>query len=148
MASKRSERLQVVQNLMQRKRKQADQMLAASRQRVAQDRQQIEQLEQFVAEYQRQYEAAGRQGMGVGEMQVYQAFIARISGALTQQRKALEMNLREQEAVEKYWAQCYGKVVALDSMLDKELTAERQAQEKKLQQQLDERAQHIRTPFI
>ncbi|MGB0468029.1 MAG: flagellar export protein FliJ [Pontibacterium sp.] len=146
--AKRSQRLQVVLDLAARKKKDADQLLAASRARVEQDRRQIDQLASFLSEYQQQYEAAGRQGFGVDKIQVYQAFIGKITAALNQQQKALKMNTDELAAVERYWTQCYGQVTAMEKLIDKALLQERQLEDKRLQQQLDERSQLVRTNFI
>jgi len=146
--AKRSERLRVVQDLASRKKKQADQLLAASRARVEKDRQQIQQLQVFLADYQRQYEDAGRQGLGIARLEVYQSFIRKISNALQQQQRALEMNEKELTIVENHWTQCYGQVVAMDKLVDKAQTQERMVEDKKLQQQLDERAQRIKSNFF
>ena len=86
--AKRSKRLKVVLDLAERKKKQADQLLAASRARVEKDQQAIEQLKTFLADYQRQYEDAGRQGFGIARLEVYQSFIRKISTALHQQERS------------------------------------------------------------
>lgn len=146
--AKRSQRLKVVLDLAERKKKQADQLLAASRARVEKDKQQIAQLEAFLGDYQRQYEEAGRQGFGIAKLEVYQSFIRKIATALTQQQNALRMNENELSAVERHWTQCYGQVVAMDKLVDKAQGQERKLEDKKLQQQLDERAQMIKSNFI
>ncbi|MBE9396389.1 flagellar export protein FliJ [Pontibacterium sp. N1Y112] len=146
--AKRSQRLRVVLDLAERKKKQADQLLAASRARVEKDKQQIVQLEAFLADYQRQYEDAGRQGFGISKLEVYQSFIRKIATALNQQKNALRMNENELSAVERHWTQCYGQVVAMDKLVDKAQDQERKLEDKKLQQQLDERAQMIKSNFI
>ncbi|WP_372832521.1 flagellar export protein FliJ [Pontibacterium sp.] len=146
--AKRSQRLKVVLDLAERKKKQADQLLAASRARVEKDKQQIAQLEAFLADYQRQYEEAGRQGFGIAKLEVYQSFIRKIATALAQQQNALRMNENELSAVERHWTQCYGQVVAMDKLVDKAQDQERKLEDKKLQQQLDERAQMIKSNFI
>lgn len=146
--AKRSQRLRVVLDLAERKKKQADQLLAASRARVEKDKQQILQLEAFLADYQRQYEDAGRQGFGIAKLEVYQSFIRKIATALNQQKNALRMNENELSAVERHWTQCYGQVVAMDKLVDKAQDQERKLEDKKLQQQLDERAQTIKSNFI
>lgn len=146
--AKRSQRLGVVLDLAERKKQQADQLLAASRARVEKDQQAIEQLQAYLADYQQQYEEAGRQGFGIARLEVYQSFIRKISTALLQQKQAAQMNLNELEIVERHWTQCYGQVVAMGKLVDKARTQEQQAEDKKLQQQLDERSQLIKTNFI
>lgn len=146
--AKRSQRLQVVLDLAERKKKQADQLLAASRARVEKDQQAITQLKAFLADYQRQYEDAGRQGFGIARLEVYQSFIRKITTALQQQERALQMNQNELKIVERHWTQCYGQTVAMDKLVDKARTQEQQIEDKKLQQQLDERSQLIKSNFI
>lgn len=146
--AKRSQRLKVVLDLAARKKQQADQLLAASRARVEKDKQQIAQLQVFLADYQQQYEDAGRQGFGISKLEIYQSFIRKIATALKQQENALRMNENELSVVERHWTQCYGQVVAMDKLIDKAQNQERQLEDKKLQQQLDERAQLIKSNFI
>lgn len=146
--TKRSQRLKVVLDLAERKKKQADQLLAASRARVEKDRLAVEQLKAYLADYQNQYETAGRQGFGIARLEVYQSFIRKITAAIQQQEHAAQMNRNELEIVERHWTQCYGQAVAMDKLVDKARTQEQQAEDKKLQQQLDERSQLIKTNFI
>ena len=146
--NKRSKRLQLVLELAERKKQQADQFLAASRQRVEQDKRTMEQLDQYMSEYQQNYLGVNAEGLSGAQLHAQQAFLQKIQDAKTAQQQAMEQNRRELAVVEQHWKEAYAKVKGVEKLKDKAIDAENMAEEKALQQQLDERAQTIRTPFI
>lgn len=146
--TKRSKRLQLVLELAERKKQQADQFLAASRQRVEQDKRTMEQLDQYMSEYQQNYLGANAEGLSGAQLHTQQAFLQKIQDAKSTQQQAMEQNKRELEVVEQHWKEAYAKVKGVEKLKDKAVNAEAMAEEKALQQQLDERAQAVRTPFI
>jgi len=145
---KRSKRLQVVLDLAERKRKQADQLLAEAQNRVLQDQQTLEQLQQYSCEYANNFYAAGASGVSVSQLHTHQAFMHKLRQAIAQQKKAREINEEQLERVKTYWKSVYGNFKAIDSLVDKARDEERIVQEKTQQKQLDERSQLIRPPYI
>jgi flagellar FliJ protein len=146
--NKRSKRLQLVLDLAERKKKQADQFLAASRQRVEQDQRTMGQLDQYMSEYQQNYLGVNSEGCTGGQLHAQQAFMQKIQDAKDTQVTAIEQNLRELEAVEKHWKEAYAKVEGMQKLTDKALDTERKEEEKSLQKQLDERAQITKSSFL
>lgn len=146
--SKRSKRLQLVLDLAERKKQQADQFLAASRQRVEQDQRTMEQLNQYMLEYQQSYLGVNAEGLSGAQLHAQQAFLQKIQDAKNTQIQAMEQNKRELAVVEQHWKEAYAKVKGVEKLKDKAVDAERAAEEKSLQQQLDERAQSSRSPFF
>lgn len=138
--TRRSKRLQLVLDLAKRKKQQADQFLAASRQRIEQDKQTLEQLNKYMLEYQQSYLGANAEGYSGAQLHAQQAFLQKIEDAQTAQLQAMEHNRKELEIVEQHWKAAYARVKGLQKLTDDALSAELQAEEKALQKQLDERA--------
>lgn len=146
--SKRSKRLQLVLDLAEKKKKQADQFLAASRQRVEQDQRTMAQLDDYVSEYQQSYLGAHAEGCTGAQLHTQQAFLQKIQQAKSTQAKAMEQNRKELEVVEQHWKAAYARMKGLQKLTDKAVETEQLEEEKALQKQLDERSQVIKTPFI
>lgn len=148
MTQKRSKRLQVVLDLAERRKKDAERFLAEHLQRVEKDKQQLAQLEQYLTEYQRQYQAALQQGLGIGTLQNYQGFMQKIVSTINQHKKAMQVNLDQLAQVRAYWSQLSGRHKALDGLVEQAARDEQQAEDKALQKQLDERAQAVKTDWV
>lgn len=146
--TKRSKRLQLVLDLAERKKKQADQFLAASRQRVEQDKQTMLQLDQYMAEYQKNYLGTNAEGCSGAQLHAQQAFMQKIQDAKDSQVKAMEQNRKELEAVEHHWKAAYAKAKGIQKLQENVSAAERLEEEKALQKQLDERAQVTKPQFL
>lgn len=146
--SKRSKRLQIVLDLAERKKKQADQFLAASRQRVEKDKQTLSQLDQYMSEYHQTYLGQNAEGYTGAQLHAQQAFMQKIKDAQDTQKQAMEQNRKELEIVEQHWKDTYAKLKGIEKLTDKVKQAEMLEQEKALQKQLDERSQNRRPTFI
>ena len=145
---KRSKRLQVVLDLAERKRKQADQLLAQARGRVEQGEQTLLQLESYYNDYVNSFYAEGAGGINLGQIETHQAFMQKLRVAIDQQKKALVMDRAQLEQVQKHWQSAYGHHKAVDTLVDKLKTEELKQEEKQQQKILDERSQLIRPPYI
>ena len=145
---KRSQRLKLVLDLAERKKQQADQFLAASRQRVEQDKQTMEQLEQYLVEYQQSYLGVHAEGCTGAKLHAQQAFMQKIQDAKTAQQQAMQQNRQELEVVERHWREMYARMKGMQKLTDKALNDEHSAEEKALQKQLDERSQINKANFI
>lgn len=145
---KRSQRMALLQDLAQRKKRQADQFLADSQQRVAQGEATLVQLEQFLTEYQQQFQQQGQAGVAVGQMLMARAFVEKIEASIRQHRDTMKTNAEQLAQVEQYWRQVYGHQCAMQNLTERALTQERADAEKQLQKELDERSQRTRPPFI
>jgi flagellar FliJ protein len=146
--NKRSKRLQIVLDLAEKKKKQADQFLAASRQRVEQDQLTMQQLQQYMSEYHDNYLGVNAEGCSGAQLHAQQAFMQKIKDAQDTQKQAMEQNRKELEVVEQHWKQAYARLQGISKLTDKVKKQEQLDQEKALQKQLDERSQARRTAFI
>lgn len=146
--AKRSDRLKLIADLAEQKKKQADQFLAASRNRVLQDEKGLRQLQDFLLEYQNQFVEAGKQTMSPREMQTRQAFLNKITTTIERHHKAMQQNKQELQTVQQHWSKVYANLKAMESLQQKAKAQEDAEAERQLQKELDERAQMKRPNFI
>lgn len=145
--SRKIERFELLLKLAERKRKDAERLLAEAQQRVRQAESGLAQLGQYQLEYQQQFTAAGRNGLAADQLQTYQRFISKIGNATAQQQEALAQSRAQLEAVETHWRSTLARQKTMQKLLEKAQDEQRRLDDKRLQQQLDERAQHRRSPF-
>ncbi|GGK72855.1 hypothetical protein GCM10007941_23590 [Amphritea balenae] len=138
----------MVLDLAERKRKQADQLLAQAQSKVQQGEQTLQQLESYYNDYANEFYAAGAKGVSLGQLQTHQAFMQKLRVAIEQQKKALIMERAQLEQVKTYWQKAYGHHQAVDSLVDKIKDEESRVADKQQQKELDERSQLIRPTFI
>lgn len=138
MKKKRSERLSVVMDLEERKKKQADKFLADHIQRVENDKVQLKQLEDYLAEYQAEYQKTCTQGISVQSLTTYQAFMAKVSNVIEQHKKSMQYNVEQLAGVRQYWMKIYARKNAVGSLIDKIKSDEQAADDKALQKLIDE----------
>jgi flagellar FliJ protein len=148
MSKPRSQRLEVVRTLAERKRREAERFLADARQRVSQGEQGIMQLQRYLGEYQQQFTASGRQGLSIAELHTQQAFMQKINHTLQQQEQALKQAREQLQQVQAYWQQAYAREKGIERLIAKARQAESHERERKLQQEIDERSQHVRPRYI
>ncbi|MBT00667.1 MAG: flagellar export protein FliJ [Oceanospirillaceae bacterium] len=147
-ARKKIQRFELLVKLAERKRKEAERLLAETQQRVRQAETGLQQLKTYQLEYQQQFTQAGQGGLSAGQVQTHQAFIGRLNGAQQQQQEALVQSRAQLEQVENYWRQALAHQKAMQKLLDKAVEELARFEDKRDQQLLDERAQHTRPTFI
>jgi flagellar FliJ protein len=141
MKKKRSARLSIVADLEERKRKQADKFLADHVARVENDKVQLVQLENYLAEYQQQYKTTCAQGISVQNLMSYQAFMVKIGNVIEQHKVSMKHNQEQLAGVRVYWSKVCARQNAVDSLIVKVKNKEQQAADKALQQLIDEASQ-------
>lgn len=146
--AKRSKRLQLLKDLAEQKKKQADQFLAASRNRVAQDQKGLEQLQAFLFEYQNEFVEAGQKTMSPCDMQTRQAFLNKITTTIERHQQAMRQNQQELKTVQEHWSASYAKLKAMETLQNKAIEQENAEYERQLQKELDERSQMKHPNFI
>lgn len=145
---KRSKRLQVVLDLAERRKQEADRILGEAQGRLTQGQQTLAQLQSYYNEYVNSFYAQGATGISLGQIQNHQAFVQKLQAAIDQQKRAIQLEQAQLERVREHWQAAYGRHKAIDSLVEKARTEEQLLQEKQQQKILDERSQLIRPPFI
>ncbi len=148
MSKQRSQRLEVVLAVAERKRREAERFLADAQRRVSQGEQGIVQLQNYLGEYQQQFTTTGQQGVSIGALQSRQAFMQKISHTVQQQEQALVQAREQLQQVQAYWQQTYAREKGIERLIQKARDRETHERERKLQQDIDERSQHVRPRYI
>ena len=137
----RSKRLEPVHRLADDEERRLARNLAAHDRRVAEAEAKLGELQQYRQEYENQFSARAEGGIGATELRDYQAFLARLSEAVRQQRTILERARVERDLERTKWQKAATRAKAVDHVMERWRTEERQALERRDQRESDERAQ-------
>jgi len=138
---KRSKRLKPVVRVAESREQQAARALGEAQTRLAQAKQQLEELCQYRADYGRRLQQAGASGMGAARLDDYQQFLHKLGQAIEQQTRTIAQAAREVEERRSQWYILRGKVRMLDTVVCRYQDAEERQALRKEQQEQDERAQ-------
>jgi flagellar FliJ protein len=141
MKKKRSARLSVVLDLEVRKKKEADKFLANQVKKVESDKLQLQQLENYLNEYQEQYKVDCKNGISIAHLTSYQAFMNKISTVIEQHKAAMKYNQEQLVGVRMYWSKVHARHNAVDGLIEKIKIKEQQVEDKSLQKMIDEISQ-------
>lgn len=134
----RSERLQLVLELEERKEEAAKESLAKAKAYFDQQRTQLENL----AEYQGQYLVELKQSMqgvsAVAQLQQYQSFINQINRAIEQQQLVVDHARVQFENERKVWLERREKVRGFSDLVKRSAAEEMIARDKKLEKQIED----------
>lgn len=135
----RSERMGAVLTLAERSEQQAAQALESAREQLLTEQQQMDQLQQYRAQYIQEYQNR-REGVRPAELIGYSSFIQRLEAVLAEQDK--KMLLLQQQLAERQqqWQKKYQKRKSIQELIVRLQQEERTALEQKLQKELDELA--------
>jgi len=136
-----SKRLKPVQRIALDREQKAARQMGRAHQTLQQEEQKLHQLKQYQQEYLERYQRAARQGMSASQLQEYRAFLAKLDGAIEQQRAAVEERLLAHSTSKQSWRQTHTRSQALDKVADRYRQRERQESERKEQKESDDRGQ-------
>ncbi|MEH6826353.1 MAG: flagellar export protein FliJ [Motiliproteus sp.] len=137
---KKSRRLQPVQDLAERRKKQAELQLGQAQQQLLAEQQKLQQLQDYLQEYQRDLLQTGQAGVTMEKLQRLQAFKQRLVGALDQQKNQIAFCERTLAYAKQAWQLARGRERAMESLIQRTQQQEQQQQDKQLQKQMDELA--------
>jgi flagellar FliJ protein len=140
----RTKRIAPVQTLFDDNERRLAQSLAAYERRVTDSETKLGELERYRSEYEKQFTHSAGRGMGVTELRDYQAFLARLSEAIRQQRTLTQRAQIERDAERQRWQEAARRAKALEVVVDGWKAEERRAIDKRDQRETDERAQRIK----
>ena len=141
---KKSKRLQPVLHLAERNKKQAEQALGNALQQLAAEEAKLQQLQQYLIDYQQSAALQQQQGAQVDVLIRLQQFMSRLQVALEQQQQQVELSRQMLAQAKKLWQVAHGRHQAMGSLIDRSVQQERQAEEKQLQKTIDELTQNRR----
>ena len=136
----RSERMAPVQQVLEGSQQARARELSDGQQRLADAEAKLEELRNYAGEYQRTYKQRAESGTGVTKLRDFQAFLARLEQATTQQEKIVAAAREQVAAQRRNWQGAARQVKAVETVVDGWRSAEAKAGERRDQKDSDERA--------
>ena len=141
---KRAKRLQPVGQLMDELERESALRVTATQARLSEAQRRCAELQHYLDEYRQMFAERARAGMGVSGMRDYQVFIARLHEAVQAQQSVVDQLAAESVSERELWAQAAARKTAVGKIIDQAQSEERQAEDRRQQHELDERAQRQR----
>jgi flagellar protein FliJ len=141
MATKRSQRMAVVQKVVDDQERRRAQALAAGEQRVIEAEAKLAELETYRANYLRDFSARAGGGMNAAIARDYQVFLARLEEALKQQAQIIVRVKAQRDTERRNWQGAAQRADAVDHMVNVWDTADRKDLERHEQKESDEFSQ-------
>lgn len=107
---------------------------------------QLQQLQQFKAEYEAQFAQRSREGLPAAQLRDYRLFMSKLDNAIEQQQREVSQAEAELAEVRAEWVAKSQRTSALDHLVDERLRLRTQARNKAEQKLSDELAM-TRQPF-
>ena len=137
----RSKRMQPVVHHAEQKEQDAVQLFVQAQQALADAEQQLQQLFSYRDDYNRQLSESS--GQSIERIRNYQAFIAKLNGAIDQAYVEIETRKQICEQKKLAWLKCRSRSHALNLVVEKYQLEEFREQERQEQKEQDEHAQRI-----
>lgn len=140
---KRSQRLQIVLQLAQQKEEAAQQELLQAQTRLQQEQDKLVQLQQYQSEYLDNLKAQTGRQMSAMQYQAMTQFINRLSVAISEQRRQVQLVGIALERVQAKWRQLYQKRQKMGDLIERCKKDEAREQDQREQRLMDEASQRI-----
>ncbi len=140
----RSDRLKPIQQVAQVRERDAARAFGESRCRLEEEEQRLAELEAYRAEYLQRFRALQQEGITVGQLLEYQAFLGKLETALRHQAEIVELRRADAERRMAAWTDRRTHTRAMDRALENMEAAELEARERLDQKALDDRNQRRR----
>jgi flagellar FliJ protein len=137
----RSERMAPVQQVLEGTEQSRARELGDGQQRLADAEAKLAELRTYAGEYQRAYRQRAESGTGITKLRDFQAFLARLEQATSQQEKMVALAREQVAAQRRNWQGAARQVKAVETVVDQWRSAEAKAGERRDQKESDERAQ-------
>src|SRR5215475_5898199 len=125
MATKRSQRMAVVQKVVDDQERRRAQALAAAEQRVIEAEAKLAELESYRANYLRDFNSRAGGGINAARARDYQVFLARLEEALKQQAQIVARAKAHRDTERRNWQGAAQRADAVDHMVQVWNTADR-----------------------
>ncbi len=141
---KRSERLDVVQQVAARTEQERAQRVAEAERHLAEMQQKLAALEKYRAEYETGFKTRAGAGVDVIGMRDYQTFMARLGEALAQQREQVVLARNALEAQRSQWREAAQRTHVVETLVERWQGEEARAASRRDQLESDELSQQQR----
>lgn len=138
---KRSERLDVVQQATARTERDHAERVADAQRNVAQMEEKLAALEKYRGEYEAGFATRSRAGFDAIGVRDFQAFLARLGEALTQQAELVKKAKEALEVERAQWREAAQRAHVVDTLAERWQTEETRAENRRDQNESDELSQ-------
>jgi flagellar FliJ protein len=142
----RTQRLQMVQRVVDENERQRAERLAASERKVSECESRLAELETYQASYCREFSVRAGAGIAAAGLLDYQTFLARLAEAVRQQMQLLTRVRAERDAERLSWQTAAMRAEAVGQVVKRWQAEDRRVADRQEQRESDERAQHMRQP--
>jgi flagellar FliJ protein len=139
----RSQRLEIVLSLEERKEQGALERMGDARKQADQQREQVDNLNRYQQEYRDQIRNNQSGVVPVSRLQAWQAFIAQLDQVILQQQQVLDQAEQVFEARRAEWQQAWERRRGMQKYIDACRLQERKEQDAREQKQSDEAASRM-----
>lgn len=134
-----SKRFKPVLKIAESRERKAAHQLGDSQRNVQEQEAKLEELRRYHSEYLERFDSAARVGISAAQLREYQAFLAKLKLAIKEQESVVQQSQNLCTAHRDEWQQKYIRTQALDKVVQRCKTEERNTQEKREQKEIDER---------
>ena len=138
---KRSDRMEPVQQVLEGTEQARARELGDGQKRLAEAEARLTELSTYHGEYLQAYRQRAEDGTSVTRLRDFQAFLARLEQAISQQRQVVTVARDAVAAQRRNWQGAARQVKAVESVVDRWRRDEAKAGERRDQKETDERAQ-------
>ena len=132
---KRSQRIQKLVELSQKKEDTVARLLSRQKAKVEQEKQKLDQLQEYASQYESERNLLGLSPYLVTN---YQHFVTRLEQAVQQQKGAISQSEHQANQAQQQWLAARAKTKSMDIVRDKHAKQEQKAEDKQEQRQSDE----------
>ena len=138
---KRSERMEIVQKVVDDAEQRRAKALAACERQVAESEAKLAELEAYQTNYIREFNARAGSGMNAASARDYQVFLARLGEALRQQSQAVTRAKTQRDSERRNWQGAAQRADAIEHVVKRWSAEEQREVDRREQQASDEFAQ-------
>ena len=138
---KRSERLDVVQQVASRNERERAERVGAAERHLIEMQQKLTALEKYRTEYEAGFKARAGSGVDVVGMRDFQTFLAKLGEALTQQRELVTLAQRALETERTNWREAAQRAHVVETLAERWQSEELRAATRRDQNESDELSQ-------
>jgi len=135
---KRSERLDVVQQVAARTERERAERVGAAERHLVEMQQKLAALEKYRSEYENGFATSAGAGADVIRMRDFQTFLAKLGEALAQQRELVSLAQQALEAERSNWREAAQRAHVVETLAERWQTEENRAESRRDQLESDE----------
>ncbi|MDX1453168.1 MAG: flagellar export protein FliJ [Oleiphilaceae bacterium] len=136
--TQRSDRLQLVLEVAQRKEQKAMEALQACRQKLNQQEQQLDNLRDYQQQYLNGLKGAMQGRVALQNLQSYHRFVEQLSSAIEQQQQVVVHARYAFDQARQQWLECREKSSSLNDLVQRCRQEEARVREKQLEKRLED----------